>query len=87
MCVTGKPTKVSSEITDLDITAQAMIFFFAGFDGVAGLMCFLSYELAINPDVQDKLRKEVISTFDECEGKLTYESLLNMKYMDMVVSG
>ncbi|KAJ8916090.1 hypothetical protein NQ315_004456, partial [Exocentrus adspersus] len=78
--------KTHKELSDMDITAQAMIFLFGGFDTASGLMCFLAYELATNPDVQDKLRKEVRDTLEECEGKLTYESLLKMKYMDMVVS-
>ncbi|KAJ8965322.1 hypothetical protein NQ314_004216 [Rhamnusium bicolor] len=49
-------------------------------------MSFAAYELAVNQDVQERLREEVYATFEECGGKLTYESLLKMKYMDMVVS-
>lgn len=51
------------------------------------MMAFMAYELAINPDIQKKLRDEVEKTDQECDGKLTYESLMRMKYMDMVVSG
>ena len=75
------------EITDLDITAQAMLFFVAGFETVSTAMAFLCYELAINPNVQDKLHDEVQETFRECNGKLTYEKLMKMKYLDMVISG
>ncbi|XP_023310973.1 cytochrome P450 9e2-like [Anoplophora glabripennis] len=81
-----KSAKLPRDITDTDIAAQAMIFFFAGFDSVSNIMSFLAYELAANPDIQDMLRDEVRSTLEECEGKLTYEGLLKMKYMDMVVS-
>ncbi|KAJ8973166.1 hypothetical protein NQ317_007507 [Molorchus minor] len=77
---------VPLEITDQMITSQALIFFFAGFDTVSSLMCFMGYELAVNPDVQDRLREEVKETLEECDGKLTYEALTKMKYMDMVVS-
>ncbi|KAJ8965319.1 hypothetical protein NQ314_004213 [Rhamnusium bicolor] len=49
-------------------------------------MCFTAYELATNPDVQDKLRAEIHATLEECGDKLTYDGLLKMKYMDMVVS-
>ncbi|XP_074035463.1 cytochrome P450 9e2-like isoform X1 [Leptinotarsa decemlineata] len=76
----------TKEITNTDITAQALIFFFAGFDSVSSLMCFMSYELALNPDIQIKLRNEIEETLVACEGKITYEALLKMKYMDMVVS-
>ena len=78
---------MKSELTDLDMTAQAMIFFLAGFETVSVLMCFMSHELALHPDIQEKLQKEVDRTRSECDGKLTYEALMKMKYMDMVISG
>ena len=80
------PKNPKPEITDQDITAQAALFFFAGFDSVSILMCFMCHELAVNPDVQKKLIQEVDDTVEACQGKLTYEALLGMKYMDMVVS-
>ncbi|XP_066257284.1 cytochrome P450 9e2-like [Euwallacea similis] len=73
-------------LTNDDITAQALLFFFAGFDAISTAICFGSYELAVNKDVQDKLRNEIRKTHESNNGKLTYESLLKMKYMDMVVS-
>lgn len=74
------------ELTNLDIAAQAMIFFFAGFDSVSSVMSFMAYELAVNIVIQNRLRKEIEDTLEECEGIITYEALLKMKYMDMVVS-
>nr|AKZ17701.1 cytochrome P450 monooxygenase CYP9Z63 [Tenebrio molitor] len=83
----GQDQKFSKkDITDEDITAQALIFFFAGFDSVSSLLCFMSHELAVNQDVQEKLMQEVDDTWNECDGKITYEALMSMKYMDMVVS-
>lgn len=67
--------------------AQCLIFFFAGFDTVSNAMTLTFYELALNTDVQDKLRKEIDETWQNCNGKLYYEALIKMKYMDMVVSG
>lgn len=75
------------ELTNLDIAAQAMIFFFAGFDSVSSVMSFMAYELAVNIVIQNRLRKEIEDTLEECKGIITYEALLKMKYMDMVVSG
>jgi cytochrome P450 family 9 len=80
------PKQHKIQITDQDITSQALIFFFGGFDSVSSLMCFMSYELGANPDVQEKLRQEIDETLKNCNGKLTYEALMNMKYMDMVTS-
>ncbi|XP_064215856.1 probable cytochrome P450 9f2 [Tribolium castaneum] len=70
------------EITTEDIISQALIFFLAGFDTVSTLLNFLFYELAVNPDVQTRLRTEIQSV-DE---KITYETLLKLKYLDMVMS-
>lgn len=74
-------------ITNLDIAAQALIFFIAGFESVTTMMAFMASELAMNPDVQNTLRNEIDSTDKKCNGKLTYEVLMKMKYMDMVISG
>ncbi|KAF5279692.1 hypothetical protein FQA39_LY18241 [Lamprigera yunnana] len=52
----------------------------------ATLISFTAYELAINSDVQDRLQNEIDNTISNCQGKLTYEALHKMKYMDMVVS-
>ncbi|EFA09242.1 cytochrome P450 9Z4 [Tribolium castaneum] len=82
----GKNGAIKQKITDDDITAQALLFFFGGFDSVSSLMCFMSYELGINPDVQEKLHQEIDETLEACKGKLTYEALMKMKYMDMVIS-
>ncbi|KAF5280488.1 hypothetical protein FQA39_LY18053 [Lamprigera yunnana] len=75
-----------SYLTDEDITAQALIFFIAGFESSATLMSFLSYELALHPEIQKRLRIEIDETSRNCNGKLTYEALHKMNYMDMVVS-
>ena len=84
----GKNQKLRKcEITDEDITAQAFVFFFAGSDSVSTLMCFIAYELALNQEIQEKLRNEVDATNEKCSGPITYEALITMKYMDMVVSG
>lgn len=82
-----KPKSNLRELTDDDIAAQALIFFFAGFDTVSSLMCFMTYELGVNQDIQDRLREEVEETSNNCGGKLTYDGLMKMKYMDMVISG
>ncbi|KAB0794254.1 hypothetical protein PPYR_13874 [Photinus pyralis] len=74
-----------AELTDENITAQVLIFLFAGFDSTATLMTFLAYELAVNPDIQVRLKEEIDDTLRECNGSLTYEAIMNMRYMDMVI--
>lgn len=73
-------------LSDEDICAQALIFFFAGFGSVANNLSFMGYELAVNPDVQDRLNKEIEETLKKYNGNVTYEAIMGMKYMDMVVN-
>lgn len=82
-----KDSEGVEKITNHDIAAQALVFFFAGFDSVASLMSFMSYELAIHPEVQSRLREEINETFQETNGNVTYEALLKMNYLDMVING
>lgn len=74
-------------ITDEDILGLGLGFFLAGYDTTSNVMCYIAYELAANPDVQEKLFKEVSSAPRNSDGKITYETLHQMKYLDMVVSG
>ncbi|KAF4519366.1 hypothetical protein B566_EDAN011372 [Ephemera danica] len=76
----------SSAISDDDIAAQAFLFFLAGFETVSILLSFLTHELAVNPEIQERLRAELDATIAAQGGKLTYESVHNMQYLDMVVS-
>lgn len=75
------------ELTDDDITAQALVFFIGGFDSVSNLMCFAAYELAVNPDMQNRLREEIIAAIKKDDNELTYENLMGMKYLEMFISG
>lgn len=76
-----------TNLTDTDIIAQALVFFLAGFDTVSRSISFIMHEIAVNPNVQERLLQEVDETLITCKGKLNYEALTNMKYLDMVVSG
>ncbi|XP_017777324.1 PREDICTED: cytochrome P450 9e2-like isoform X2 [Nicrophorus vespilloides] len=82
----GKREIVQKEITNEDIAAQAFIFFFAGFETASVILSMMANELAINVDVQEKLQKEIDDVMEEHNGKPTYEAVMGMKYMDMVVS-
>ncbi|XP_063618696.1 probable cytochrome P450 9f2 [Cydia splendana] len=71
--------------TDFDLVAQAVIFLFPGYDTVASTMSFLLYELAVNPDCQERLFREIQEN-EEKNGKIDYNSVQHMTYLDMVIS-
>lgn len=74
--------------TDEYLTAQCFLFFVAGFETSATLLCVTVHELAENQYIQARLLEEVDETRRLLDGKpLTYEALQKMKYMDMVISG
>ncbi|KAH0999851.1 hypothetical protein HUJ04_005341, partial [Dendroctonus ponderosae] len=75
-----------ANLTDADIAAQAMVFCLGGFDTISNAMSVGSYELAVNKEIQNKLRSEIVETHRLNGGKVTYDSLLKMKYMDKVIS-
>ncbi|XP_058837439.1 cytochrome P450 9e2-like [Topomyia yanbarensis] len=74
-------------LTDTEMVAQCLIFFLAGFDTVSTCLLFTTYELAVNPDIQQKLYEEIVATNSSLDGgSLTYDAMHKMKYLDMVVS-
>ncbi|XP_045448416.1 cytochrome P450 9e2-like [Melitaea cinxia] len=81
----GKKT-VERVWSDTDLIAQAVLFFIAGFETVSTAMSFALYELAVNPEVQDKLAREIKEHDAKNCGKLNFNSIQNMTYLDMVTS-
>jgi hypothetical protein len=50
-------------------------------------MSFALYELALHPEIQERLRAEIMQVLNKHNGELTYDGIQEMAYMDMVVSG
>lgn len=71
---------MDSKKLDLDdMTAQAFVFFVAGFETTSTQMCLIAHMLAIYPEVQKRLQREVDEVKD-----VTYEAINSMTYMDAV---
>ncbi|KAM8714441.1 hypothetical protein ACLKA7_014554 [Drosophila subpalustris] len=76
-------------VTGLDVgelAAQVFVFFLAGFETSSSTMSYCLYELAQHSDIQDKLREDVLRVLEKHDGKVTYECIKDMRYLDQVIS-
>lgn len=67
------------------MAANAFLLFITGFESPSSTLSYCLYELALNQNIQQKLRIEVQQVKNESQ--LTYESLRELTYMDAVLSG
>ncbi|XP_063361860.1 cytochrome P450 6B6-like [Cydia amplana] len=74
----------SLDITDEMIAAQAYIFFELGNESTASTLGFLLYQLALNPDIQDKVVAEIKEILDKHNEEITLQSILDLSYMGKV---
>ena len=74
------------QLTDDMIVSQALLFLLAGFDTIEGLLNFALYDLALHPEIQETLYKELKAS-SEKEGGLNYETINSLEYLNMVISG
>ncbi|XP_048223876.1 cytochrome P450 3A9-like isoform X2 [Perognathus longimembris pacificus] len=81
----SKDTESHKALTDLEIAAQSISFLFGGYETTSTTLSFMTYLLALHPDVQKKLQEEVDRTFPN-KAPATYNALMEMEYVDMVVS-
>jgi len=79
--------KQRGELTIEEMAAQAFIFFVAGFDTSASTLGFALYELAKQPELQVKLRKEIDEALQLHQGEFTYDSMQELRYMELVIAG
>lgn len=82
-----KNNKEKKCLTLDEMTAQAFIFFAAGFETTSTTMSFCLYELAKFPDVQNKAHAEIDEVLAKHNGQLTYDSMNEMKYLECCIDG
>ncbi|KAL0841594.1 hypothetical protein ABMA28_015253 [Loxostege sticticalis] len=80
-----KHNAVTREWTQNEIVGQVFIFFVAGFETSSSSVTLCLHELALKPDVQERLYQE-IREFEETKKSLTYENINVLKYLDCVLN-
>lgn len=74
-------------VTFTELAAQAFVFFVAGYEPSSTLGAVCVFELAKNLDIQDNVRKEIKDVLKRHNNELSYEAIMEMKYLDQVISG
>lgn len=72
------------ELTDSLLAAQAFVFFLAGFETSSSTTSNALYELALNHDIQDKLREEINEHYQTNNNEWNYENIKMMPILDAV---
>lgn len=82
-----KSTEEVKSLTIEQCAAQVFLFYVAGFDTTATMLSFTLYELARNPEVQRRVQEDVDRNLEKHDGQITYESVMDMKYVDLCLMG
>lgn len=67
--------------------AQSFIFLIGGAEPNSSAITYVLLELGNHLDIQERLRKEVLSITQVSRGEITYDNLQEMAYLNQVVNG
>ncbi|UYV77783.1 CYP4V2 [Cordylochernes scorpioides] len=76
---------VTGELTLEDIEDEVNTFLFEGHDTTASGLSFTIYLLGLHPDIQEKVRSEVLEHLGPLEQPMTPEGLKELRYLEMVI--
>ncbi|KIR59772.1 hypothetical protein I314_04205 [Cryptococcus bacillisporus CA1873] len=71
----------ADRLRDHEISGKLSTFLFAGSETTAGTIPFGLYDLACYPDIQSRLRAEIL----ECSDNLPFDQIDELPYLDAVV--
>lgn len=58
---------------------------FIGYETTASTLTFASYILAMHPEIQERLRTEIIEAKEQCNGSIDYETLMSLTLLDAFI--
>uniref|UniRef100_A0A1I8NFA4 Cytochrome P450 n=1 Tax=Musca domestica TaxID=7370 RepID=A0A1I8NFA4_MUSDO len=73
------------ELTLDRIVGEVFLFFTAGFNTTSSALCEALYELAKNPEIQDKARSQVMDILDRHNNNITLEAVKEMRYIKQII--
>nr|CAD7456312.1 unnamed protein product [Timema tahoe] len=81
----GNRSSQEFDMTDGLLAAQCFMILIAGVEESSTTVSFCMYELALNPDIQDRVLEELETVLEEYDGSITYEAIQKMSYLDRVL--
>ena len=75
----------NKKLSEDEIIAQCWVFLLAGYETTATTLAFMSHELALHPNCQQKLNEYLRSAFGP-DGEISYETLHSLPYLDACIS-
>ncbi len=86
----SKLKTITKEDEEIIMVATAMVMMVAGYDTTAMTLSYVCYELAKNPDIQDRLREEVDEAYAKKEDEdcpaLDYQDVQFLEYLDQTIN-
>lgn len=85
--IDGEKLSESRKLTMDQCVSQAFVFFLGGVDTSSTTLSFVILQLSHRPEVQEKLREEVLAKIKDSNDEITYENLQEMTYLQQVLNG
>ncbi|KAK0429204.1 hypothetical protein QR680_011251 [Steinernema hermaphroditum] len=76
--------KVSRKMTEEEIKGQCTAFLLAGYDTTANSLAYVTYHLAMNPKIQERLYDEIMAVCPS-DADVNLETVNKITYLDMCV--
>ena len=78
-------SKEKKTLSKYEVLAQLVIFLAAGYETTASTLHFVCYILSRRPDIQERLRREVLEVLNGREN-IEYEDMPKLQYLEQVIS-
>nr|XP_039269251.1 cytochrome P450 3A21-like [Styela clava] len=72
-------------MTKAEIVGNSMLMILAGYENTGNVMSWTAYNFAQHPDIQVKVQEE-IDEMMKIHGKFDYQSVTNLKFLDMCIN-
>ena len=83
---TKREDGTSDVLSEEEITSNIFLILLAGFETTGSLLTFSTYELACNPLIQERLRREVTDAVSVDDGEVKFDTIMSLKFLDAVVN-